>query len=62
MEYGKISNIKTRRSTFLGMNEALVCYRTAEEAKGALADINMYQGWTAAMYRSASKDEQIKVN
>ena len=39
-----------------------MCYRTAEEAKTALADINMYQGWTAEMYRSNSKDEQIKVN
>ena len=27
------------------MSEALVCYRTAEEAKAALADINIYQGW-----------------
>ena len=44
------------------MNEALVCYRTAEKVKTALADINMYQGWTAEMYRSTSKDEQIKVN
>ena len=40
----------------------MVCYRTAGEAKTALADINMYQGWTAEMYRSTSKDEQIKVN
>ena len=43
-------------------NEALVCYRIAGEANTALADINMYQGWTAEMYRSTSKDEQIKVN
>ena len=62
MEYRKISNIKIRRSTFLGINEALVCYRIPEEVKAALADINMYQGWTAAMYRSTSKDQQIKVN
>ena len=59
-EYGNISSIKTRRNRFLGRNEALVCYKTAEEAKTALADINMYQGWTAEMYRSTSKDEQIK--
>ena len=37
-------------------------YRTAEEAKTALAGISMYQGWTAEMYRSTSKDGQIKVN
>ena len=35
--------------------------KTTEEAKTALADINMYQGWTAEMYRSTSKDKQIKV-
>ena len=28
----------------------------------ALADINMYQGWTAELYRSTSKDEQNRVN
>ena len=39
-----------------------MCYRTTEKAKTTLADINMYQGWTAEMYRSNSKDEQIKVN
>ena len=61
-EYGKISSIKTRKNRFLGRNEALVCYRTAEEAKTALADINMYQGWTTETYRSTRKDEQIKVN
>ena len=61
-EHGKISSIQTRINGFLGRNEALVCYRTAEETKTALADINMYQGWTAEMYRSTSKDEQIKVN
>ena len=33
-----------------------------EEAKTALADINMYQGWTAELYRSTSKDEQNRVN
>ena len=43
-------------------NEALVCYRTAEEAKTVLADINMYQGWITEMYRSTSKDEQVRVN
>ena len=52
-EYGKISSIKTQRNRFLGRNEALVCYKTAEEAKTDinldLADINMYQGWTAVM-------------
>ena len=61
-EFRKTSNIKTRRNRFLVRNEALVCYRPAGEAKTALADINMYQGWTAEMYRSRSKDEQIKVN
>ena len=39
-----------------------MCYRTAEEAKAALAEINMYQQWIVQMYRSASKDEQIRVN
>ena len=39
-----------------------MCYRIAEGAKTALVDINMYQGWTTEMYRSTSKDEQIKVN
>ena len=43
-------------------NEALVCYRTATETKKILADINMYQGWTAEMYRSTSKDDQTKVS
>ena len=62
-EYGKISSIKTRRNSFLRRNEALPCYRTAEEAKTVAADINMYQRWTAVMYRSgASKYEQIRVN
>ena len=61
-EHGKISSIKTRRNEFLERNEALVCYRTAEETKTALAYINVYQGWTAEMYKSTSKDEQIKVN
>ena len=61
-EYGKVNSIKTRRNRYLGRNKALVCYRTAEEGKIALADINMYQGWTAELYRSTSKDEQNKVN
>ena len=26
------------------------------------ADINMYQGWKADLYRSTSKDEQNRVN
>ena len=39
-----------------------MCYRTAEEAKAALAEINMYQWWIVQMYRSTSKDEQIRVN
>ena len=39
-----------------------MCYRTAEEAKAALAEINMYQRWIVLMYRSTSKDEQIRVN
>ena len=39
-----------------------MCYRTAEEAKAALAEINMYQQWIVQMYRSNSKDEQIRVN
>ena len=39
-----------------------MCYRTAEETKTALADINMYQGWIAEMYRSTRKDDQIKIN
>ena len=46
----------------MGRNEALVCYRTTEEAKTALADISMCQGWTVEMYRSTSKDGRIKVN
>ena len=53
-EYGKVNIIKTRRNSYLGRNQALVYYyyRPAEEAKTALADINMYQGWTAEFYRS----------
>ena len=39
-----------------------MCYGTAEEAKAALAEINMYQRWIVQMYRSTSKDEQIRVN
>ena len=35
---------------------------TAEEAKTALADINKYQGWTAELQRSTSKDEENQVN
>ena len=46
----------------MGRDEALVCYRIAEEAKTAFADINMYQRWTAELYRSTSKDEQNRVN
>ena len=61
-KYGKLKSIKTRRNRYLGRNEALVCYRTTEDAKTALADINMYQGWTAELYRSTSKDEQNRVN
>ena len=61
-EYGNVNNIKTRRNRYLERNEALVCYRTAEKAKAALADINMYQGWTTEFYGSASKDEQDRVN
>ena len=60
-EYGKISSIKTQTNRSLGRSEALVCYKTAEEAKVALADISMYQGWTAEMCRSTGKDEQIRV-
>ena len=45
---------------FFGRIEALVCYTTAEEAKTVLADINMYQGCTAEVYRCTSKDEQTK--
>ena len=61
-EYGKVKSKKTQRNRYLGRNEALVCYWTVEEAKTALADINMYQGWTAELYRSTSKDEQNRVN
>ena len=61
-KYGKISSIKTRRNRFLGRNEALVCYRTVEEVKTVSTDINMYQGWTAELYRSPSKDEQNRVS
>ena len=43
-EYGKKSSIKTRKNRFVEMDESLVCYRTTEEAKTALADINMFQG------------------
>ena len=50
-EYGKIRSIKTRRNRFVGKNEALVCYRTAEEVKTASADINMNQGWTAVVQK-----------
>ena len=60
--YGKLKSIKTRRNRYLARNEALVCYRTEEEAKTALADTNMYQGWTVELYRSTSKDEQNRVN
>ena len=61
-EYGQVNCIKTLRNRYLGRNEALVCYRTVEKAKTALADINMYQGWKAELYRSTSKDEQNRVN
>ena len=61
-EYGKITSIKTQTNRSLGRSEALVGYKTAEEAKVALADISMYQGWTAEMCRSTGKDEQIRVN
>ena len=61
-ECGKVKSIKTRKNRYLGRNEVLVCYRTVEEAKTALTDINMYQGWTAELYRSTSKDEQNRVN
>ena len=39
-----------------------MCYRTAKEEKTALADMNMYQGWTAELCRSTSKDEQNRLN
>ena len=40
-----------------------MCYRTAKEKETALADINMYyQGLTSNMYKSTSRDEQIRVN
>ena len=61
-KYGKVNSIKTRRNRYLGRDEALVCYRIAEEAKTAFAVINMYQRWTAELYRSTSKDEQNRVN
>ena len=48
-EYGKVNSMQTRRNRYSGRNEALVCYRTGEEAEIALADINMYQGWTAEL-------------
>ena len=54
-EYEKVNSIKTGRTLYLGRNEARVCYRTVEEAKTALADINMYQGWTTELYGSTSK-------
>ena len=62
IEYGKINSIKTRRNRFLGRNEALVCCMTTEEVKTPLADINLYQGWTAEVYRSTGKDDKIKMN
>ena len=46
----------------MGRNKALVCYRTEEEAKRALADINIYQGWRAELYISTGKNEQNRVN
>ena len=46
----------------MGRNKALVCYRTAEEAKTALSDINMNQGWIAELYRSTSKEKRNRVN
>ena len=58
----EISSIKAQINRFLGRNKTLVCYRTAEKTKTALADINMYHGWIAEIYKSTSKDEQIKVN
>ena len=61
-EYRKVNSIKTRRNRYLRRNEALVCYRTVEEEKTALADVNMHRGWTAEMYRSTSKYEQKRVN
>ena len=36
-EYGKVNSIKTRKNRYLERNEAVVCYRTAEEAKTAVA-------------------------
>ena len=60
-EYGKVNSIKPRRNRYWG-GKALVCYRTAEEAKTTLDDINMYQGWTAELSRSTTKDEQNRVN
>ena len=39
-----------------------MCYRTAEEAKTALSDINMNQGWIAELYRSTSKEKRNRVN
>ena len=60
-EYGKISSIKTRRNRLVERNQALVRYRTVEEANTALADINMYQGWRVETYRTTSKNEQNKV-
>ena len=34
-EYRKVYSIKTRRNRYLGRDEALVCDRTAKEAKAA---------------------------
>ena len=48
-EYGKVDSIKTRRNRYLGRNKALVCYRTAEEAKTALADINSRYKYVSRM-------------
>ena len=61
-ERGKISSVKTQRKRFFGRNEALVFYRTAEEERTALADIDVYEGWTVEIYRSYTKDDQIRVN
>ena len=62
LEYGKISSIKHKKNRFWGRNEALVSYKTAEEANTALADINMYQGWAAELYRKTSIDKQVGVH
>ena len=39
-----------------------MCYKTVEEVKTALADINMHQGWRVERSESTSKDEKIRVN